>query len=101
MLDPEIPPEAEGEADGDADVAHRIAQDSPAVAIVSNSAVSTALPWITAIAARSAETKARAAAADAPASLRRMLPSSPNRSRRTRMPTRVSLLLWTTCFSRP
>jgi len=35
MLDPEIPPEAEGEADGDADVAHRIARDSPAVAIAS------------------------------------------------------------------
>ena len=60
MLDPEIPPEAEGEVDGDADVAHRIARDSPAVAIASNSVVSTALPWITAIAARSAETKGRA-----------------------------------------
>jgi hypothetical protein len=35
MLDPEIPPEAEAEADGGEDVAHRIAQGSPAVAIVS------------------------------------------------------------------
>lgn len=80
MLDPEIPPEAEGEVDGDADVAHRIARDSPAVAIASNSAVSTALPWITAIAARSAETKGRADEVDVPVSLRRMLPWSPNRS---------------------
>ena len=57
MLDPEIPPEVEGEADGGGDVVHRIARGSPAVAIASNTAVSTALPWITAIAARSAGTK--------------------------------------------
>jgi len=35
MLDPEIPPEAEGEADGGGDAVHRIARDSPAVAIAS------------------------------------------------------------------
>jgi hypothetical protein len=52
MLDPEIPPEAEGEADGVEDAVHRIARGSPAVAIGSKSAASTALPWITAIAVR-------------------------------------------------
>jgi hypothetical protein len=36
MLDPEIPPVVEGEADGDADVARRIEQGSPAVAIANN-----------------------------------------------------------------
>ena len=60
MLDQETPPEAEGEADGVADAAHRIARDSPAVAIASNTAVSIPPPWITAIAAHWPGTRARA-----------------------------------------
>src|SRR5277367_1265036 len=101
MLDPEIPPEAEGEADGGADVVHRIARGSPAVAIASNSAVSTALPWIIAIGARSAETKGRGGEVVVPAFLRPIHPSNPNRSRPTKMPIRVSLRSWMTYFSKP
>ncbi len=81
-MDPVTPPEAEGEADGVADAAHRIAQANPAVATASNTAASTARPWITAIAAPSPETKDSADEAAAPASLPPTLPSNPSRCRR-------------------
>src|ERR1700674_4723759 len=101
MLDPEVPPEAEGEADGGADAAPRIAQASLPVAIASNSAASTALLWITAIAARSAGTKGGAGEVAVPASLHPILRSNPSPFRRTRMPIRASLRLWKICFSKP
>src|SRR5271170_804200 len=100
MLDPETPPVVEGNADGGVADGRRIAQAIPAVATASKLAASTALPWITAIAARSAETKASVDAA-VPALLRPMLLWNPNHFRPTAMPIRASLPSSMICFSRP